>query len=184
MCKFEVSVTTSHTIKVSSLYRAAPKNDLKSMEKSLIIIKPSGVQRCIAGPVIERFQRKGLQINGIKMMQLDEKILREHYAHLTDRPFFPSILKSMMASPVIVMVVSGKDAVEVVRQMTGATNGRKAQPGTIRGDFSMSGQENIIHASDSIENAAIEIDRFFKPDEIFEYTPAQQHYLYADDEID
>lgn len=153
------------------------------MEKSLIIIKPSGMQRSLAGPVIERFQRKGLQINGIKMMQLDEEILRRHYAHLTDRPFFPKILKSMMASPVIVMVVSGKDAVEVIRQMVGATNGRKALPGTIRGDYSMSGQENIIHASDSVENAAIEIDRFFKADEIFEYQPAAVQYLYADDEV-
>lgn len=153
------------------------------MEKSLIIIKPSGVQRGLIGPVIKRFQQKGLQINGIKMMQLDEEILRRHYAHLVDRPFFPNILKSMMASPVIVMVVSGKDAIIVIRQMVGATNGRQALPGTIRGDYSMSGQENIIHASDSPENAALEIDRFFKADEIFEYRPAQEQYLYSPDEI-
>lgn len=153
------------------------------MEKSLIIIKPSGVQRGLVGDVIKRFQRKGLQINGMKMMQLDEDILRRHYAHLTDRPFFPSILQSMMASPVIVMVVSGKDAISVVRQMTGSTNGRNAAPGTIRGDFSMSGQENIVHASDSAESASAEIDRFFRPDEIFEYKPAIHQYLYADDEI-
>ena len=153
------------------------------MEKSLIIIKPSGLQRGLAGNVIERFQRKGLQINGIKMMQLDEAILRSHYAHLTDRPFFPLILKSMMASPVIVMVLSGEDAISVIRDMTGATNGRKAAPGTIRGDFSMSGQENIIHASDSAESAVAEIARFFKPDEIFDYKPAHIEDLYADDEI-
>lgn len=152
------------------------------MEKTLIIIKPSGVQRCIVGPVIERFQRKGLQINGIKMMQLDEEILRRHYAHLTDRPFFPNILRSMMACPVIVMVISGNDAVAVVRKMTGATNGRQADPGTIRGDFSMSGQENIIHASDSPENAAIEIGRFFRPEEVFEYQLPMLQYLYADNE--
>ena len=152
------------------------------MEKTLIIIKPSGVQRCLVGPVIERFQRKGLQINGIKMMQLDEEILRRHYAHLTDRPFFPNILRSMMACPVIVMVISGNDAVAVVRKMTGATNGRQADPGTIRGDFSMSGQENIIHASDSPENAAIEIDRFFRPEEVFEYQLPTLQYLYADNE--
>lgn len=153
------------------------------MEKSLIIIKPSGVQRGIAGEVIERFERKGLQINGMKMMQLDEDILRRHYAHLVDRPFFPGLLKSMMASPVIVMVVSGKDAITVIRQMVGATNGRKALPGTIRGDFSMSGQANIVHASDSEESAAAEIDRFFKPEEIFEYKPGCGDYLYADDEL-
>ena len=153
------------------------------MEKSLIIIKPSGVQRGLVGQVIDRFQRKGLQINGIKMMQLDEQILRVHYAHLIERPFFPLVLKSMMASPVIVMVVSGKDAIAVIRQMVGSTNGRQAAPGTIRGDFSMSGQENIVHASDSAENAIIEIERFFSPEEIFEYTPALLQYQYSDDEI-
>lgn len=153
------------------------------MEKSLIIIKPSGVQRSLVGPVIERFQRKGLQINGMKMMQLDEKILREHYAHLVDRPFFPNILKSMMAAPVIVMVVSGKDAVSVIRQMVGVTNGRLAAPGTIRGDFSMSGQENIIHASDSPENAAVEIARFFASEEIFDYPLAGSSFVYSPDEF-
>lgn len=153
------------------------------MEKSLIIIKPSGVQRGLAGAVIERFQRKGLQINGMKMMQLDEEILRRHYAHLVDRPFFPNILKSMMASPVIVMVISGKDAISVIRRMVGATNGRDAAPGTIRGDYSMSGQENIIHASDSPESAAAEIERFFRPEEIFEYNMPAPSYIYSPDEM-
>lgn len=152
------------------------------MEKTLIILKPSTIQRALIGKVIDRFQQKGLTVNGIKMMQLSESILREHYAHLTDRPFFPSLLKSMMATPVIVMCLSGKDAVEVVRAMTGATNSRKAAPGTIRGDFGMSGQENIIHASDSVENAQIEINRFFKPEEIFEYTPLVTPAVYSPDE--
>lgn len=124
------------------------------MQTTLVIIKPSGIQRAISGEVISRFEKKGLIIAGMKMMELSEKILREHYAHLVERPFFPSLLRSMMASPVIVMAIKGVDAVEVVRGMTGATNARKALPGTIRGDFAMSGQENIIHASDSPENAA------------------------------
>ena len=116
-------------------------------------------------------------------MQLNEPILREHYAHLVDRPFFPSLLRSMMATPVIVAVLAGKDAVAVVRAMTGATNSRVAAPGTIRGDFGMSGQENIIHASDSPENAVIEINRFFKPEEIFDYTLLTQAATYAPDEL-
>lgn len=153
------------------------------MEKTLVIIKPSGVQRALIGPVIQRFQQKGLLITGLKMMRLDEKILREHYAHLVDRPFFPLILDSMMASPVVVMCLEGLDAVEVVRSMTGSTNSRKAAPGTIRGDFGMSGQENIIHASDSPENGAIEVARFFKPEEIFAYTSVAQAYTYAPDEL-
>ena len=117
-------------------------------------------------------------------MQLDEKILREHYAHLVERPFFPTLVKSMMATPVIVMCLKGKNAVEVVRAMTGATNCRKAAPGTIRGDFGMSGQENIVHASDSVENAVIEINRFFRPEEIFDYTPLTLRAIYAPDELD
>lgn len=152
------------------------------MEQTFIILKPSTITRGLVGDVLTRFQRKGLVITGIKMMQLNEEILREHYAHLVDRPFFPSLLKSMMATPVIVAVLKGKDVVEVVRAMTGATNCRKAAPGTIRGDFGMSGQENIIHASDSVENALIEINRFFKPEEIFDCTPITFPAIYAADE--
>lgn len=153
------------------------------MEKTLIILKPSTIQRGLIGKVIDRFQQKGLTVNGIKMMQLDEKILREHYAHLVDRPFFPSLLRSMMTTPVIVMCLSGRDVVETVRMMTGATNCRKAAPGTIRGDFGMSGQENIIHASDTPENAVIEINRFFSPSEIFEYSPITTPAIYSPDEL-
>ena len=152
------------------------------MEKSLIILKPSCIQRALVGKVIDRFQQKGLTIAGIKMMQLDEKILREHYAHLVDRPFFPSLVKSMSATPVIVMALEGKDAVAVIRAMVGATNARNAAPGTIRGDFGMSGQENIVHASDSPENGVIEINRFFKPEEIFAYQPITISCIYSPDE--
>lgn len=136
------------------------------------------------GDVLTRFQRKGLFITGIKMMQLDEQILRIHYAHLVDRPFFPMLVNSMTVTPVIVMVLKGKDAVAVVRSMVGATNCRNAAPGTIRGDFGMSGQENIVHASDSPENAVIEINRFFKPEEIFDYPIPTLAATYAPDEID
>lgn len=153
------------------------------MEQTFIILKPSTISRSLVGDVLTRFQRKGLRIAGIKMMQLNEPILREHYAHLVDRPFFPSLLRSMMATPVIVAVLAGKDAVAVVRAMTGATNSRLAAPGTIRGDFGMSGQENIIHASDCPENAVIEINRFFKPEEIFDYTLLTQAATYAPDEL-
>lgn len=153
------------------------------METTLVILKPSAVLHGYVGPIVERFQRKGLVIRGMKMMQLDETILREHYAHLVDRPFFPSLLRSMQASPVIVMALWGKDAVEVVRLMTGATNGRKALPGTIRGDFSMSGQENVVHASDSVENAEIELRRFFSPGEIFDFTPSSITYTYEPAEL-
>lgn len=152
------------------------------MEQTFVILKPSAIQRALAGDVITRFERKGLAITGIKMMQLDETILREHYAHLVDRPFFPSLVASMTRTPVVVMVLKGKDAVAVVRAMVGATNCRNAAPGTIRGDFGMSGQENIVHASDSPENAAIEVARFFKPEEIFDYDLCTIASIYAPDE--
>lgn len=153
------------------------------MEQTFIILKPSTIQRGLVGDVLTRFQRKGLIIAGIKMMRLSEEILKEHYAHLVERPFFPSLLKSMMATPVIVAVLRGKDVVNVVRAMTGATNCRVAAPGTIRGDFGMSGQENIIHASDSPENAEIEVKRFFSSDEIFDYVPLTLPATYAPDEL-
>lgn len=152
------------------------------METTLVIIKPSGVQRALCGEVLSRFERKGLVIAGMKMMQLDEKILREHYAHLVDRPFFPSLVHSMTVTPVVVVAVRGVAAVAVVRAMTGATNSRNATPGTIRGDFSMSGQENIVHASDSPENATIELARFFKPGEVFDYAPITAPAIYSPDD--
>ena len=153
------------------------------MEQTLVILKPSAVERRLIGQIISRIENRGLIITGMKMVQLDEKILREHYAHLVDRPFFPSIVESMTATPVIVMCLKGVDVVNVFRTMTGATNGRNAAPGTLRGDFCMCGQANIVHASDSVENALIEIRRFFRPDEIFDYTPAGISFFYADDEL-
>lgn len=153
------------------------------MEKTLVILKPSALQRALIGEVIKRFEIKGLHLVGIKMMQLTDKILDEHYAHLADRPFFQRIKDSMMISPVIVTCWEGKDAVSVVRNMTGATNGRNAVPGTIRGDFSVSTQENIVHTSDSVETAVVELKRFFSDDEIFDYNQTMINFLYANDEI-
>ena len=152
------------------------------METTLVLIKPSGVQRGLSGKIISRFEEKGLIIAGMKMMQLNDAILREHYAHLTDRPFFPSLERSEVSLAVIALALRGVDAVAVVRAMTGVTNSRNAAPGTIRGDFGMSGQENIVHASDSPENAAIEVARFFNPDEVFDYTPCTITSIYSPDE--
>lgn len=153
------------------------------MEKTLIIFKPSAMQRGLVGEVLARFERKGLKIAGMKMIQLTEAILRDHYSHLVDKPFFPSILESMMASPVIVMCLEGRDAIKVVRLLTGATNGREALPGTIRGDYSSSNQANIIHASSSPEDAEAELKRFFNEGEIIDWTPNSQAYIYSADEL-
>ena len=152
------------------------------MERSLILIKPNAVQRGLIGEIISRFERKGLRLVGLKMMQLDDTILNEHYAHLLERPFFPYLKESMMVTPVVAMCVEGLDAVETVRLMVGATNARKALPGTIRGDFSMSGEQNVIHASDSVENAEIEVKRFFREGELFEYESAITSFEYGHEE--
>ncbi|GAT62403.1 nucleoside-diphosphate kinase [Paludibacter jiangxiensis] len=153
------------------------------MERTLIILKPSALERGILGEVISRFEKKGLYFTGLKMMQLSDDILVEHYSHLADKPFFPSITASMKRTPVIIGIVEGKDSIRVVRQMTGVTNGREAAPGTIRGDYSMSRLENIIHASDSPESALTEINRFFSPEEIFSYQLAVTPVLYTSDEL-
>ncbi len=153
------------------------------MEQTLVIFKPSSVERHLVGEILARFERKGLVIAGMKMMQLDETLLREHYAHLVHLPFFHEIVDSMTASPVIVMCLRGVEAVSVVRAMTGSTNGRQAAPGTVRGDFAMSNQENMIHASASPEDAEAELKRFFAPGEIFDYYPAAMGFINGVSEI-
>lgn len=152
------------------------------MEKTLVILKPGTLQRALVGEILQRFERKGLRLAGMKMVQLTDSLLSEHYAHLSTKPFFQRVKDSMMAAPVIVCCFEGVDAIQTVRNLAGPTNGRIAAPGTIRGDYSMSFQENIIHASDSSEAANTELKRFFKPEEIFHYKQAVFDYLYANDE--
>lgn len=154
------------------------------METTLVILKPSALQRNLIGEIITRFERKGLQLVGVKMTNLSKSILEEHYSHLKDRPsIFKRVIDSMMSSPVIVVAIKGVEAVNVVRAMTGATNGRYALAGTIRGDFSVSIQENIIHASDSSDTAKVELKRFFNENEIFKYSQLTFANLYANDEV-
>ena len=153
------------------------------MERTLVLLKPSTVQRALIGEIISRFEKKGLRIAGMKMMWLDEKILEEHYAPLVKKPFFPLLRDSMMKTPVVAMCLEGVDAIAVVRYITGYTNGRKADAGTIRGDYCMSNQQNIVHASDSPEAAAAELERFFRPGEIFDLGDLNMDRLYALDEI-
>lgn len=154
-----------------------------AIEKTLVLLKPCTMQRGLAGEIISVFEKKGLQICGLKMMQLDDKILSEHYAHLAGKEFFQRVKDSMMDTPVVAMCLSGVDAVETVRTLAGATNGRKADPGTIRGRYCMSFQENIVHTSDSKETAAVELKRFFRDDEIFEWKQSVFPSLYASDEF-
>lgn len=133
-----------------------------SIERTYIMLKPDCIKRGLMGEVISRIERKGYKIEDAKMMHLNEAILREHYAHIADRPFFPEIVEYMTSGPVLGMIVKGENAVKGMRILMGATKFEEAQAGTIRGDYAFCTSENIIHGSDSPENAEIEINRFFK----------------------
>jgi nucleoside-diphosphate kinase len=131
------------------------------MSRTLILVKPDGVQRQLVGEVLGRFERKGLKLEALKLVQLQTSVVEEHYAHLNDKPFFGELVSFMVQSPVVAAIVEGPSAVEVGRQVIGATNPVEAAPGSIRGDLAVSTGENVVHGSDSDENAEIEIKRFF-----------------------
>lgn len=149
-------------------------------ERSLIIIKPDAVQRNLIGEIISRFEKKGLKVCGVKMMTAEDALIEEHYAHIKDKPFFPGIRDFMKSSPVVVMALEGINAVSAIRLLVGPTKAWEANAGTIRGDFSLSTQSNIVHASDSVEAGEVEIARFFKKDEIFSYTKIDTDFIYAE----
>ena len=131
------------------------------MERTYVMLKPDSLQRGLIGEIISRIEKKGYKITNMKMMELTNEILKEHYAHIADRPFFPSVQEFMTSGPVIAMIVEGPDVVLGIRNLMGPTKFEDAQPGTIRGDYAFSTQANLIHGSDSVENAEIEINRFF-----------------------
>lgn len=153
------------------------------MERTLVILKPGAIQRGIAGEIISRIEKRGLKIIAMKMAQLTPEICKVHYAHLLEKPFYPWLEAGMTAGPVVLMCVEGCDAVHVVHEMAGATNGRKAAPGTIRGDYCLSAQENVVHTSDSLETAEKELKRFFKEEDYCPYSSPLTSFLYAPDEV-
>ena len=152
------------------------------MERTLVIIKPDCMNRSLAGEIIKRFESKGLKIAGIKMEHLKPEKLEVHYAHHKDKKFYRELVEYMSAIPSILIVLEGNDAVRVVRNMVGATLGRDAQPGTIRGDYSMSNQCNLVHASENVEIAEKEIKVFFGNTEIFSYDKMDLDWIYSSTE--
>jgi len=149
------------------------------MERTLVLIKPDALQRDLAGEIIKIFERKGLKLVGIKMMALTDALLDEHYSHLTGRDFFAEIKTFMRSTPIIACCWDGVDCVNTARLLCGITKAREATPGTIRGDYAMSVQANLVHASDSPETASVEIERFFKPEELFDYEDALNPFVYS-----
>ena len=137
------------------------------MEESLVLLKPDCIQGRKCGEVLKRFEEAGFEVYGVKMMRLSDEILQEHYAHLTDLPFFPEIQGFMQSSPVVAIALRGENAIAHIREMVGPTDSTVADKGTIRGDFGQDKMQNVVHASDSIENGQAELKRFFANGELF-----------------
>lgn len=152
------------------------------MEKTLVLLKPDCVQRRLMGRILARFEDKGLNVIALKMLQVTPELAKQHYAEHVEKPFYPGLESFITAAPVVAMVIEGLEAIGVVREMLGATNGLKAAPGTIRGDFSSSRQMNLVHASDGPDAAKREIDLYFDPSEICGYAPCLTPWFKADDE--
>jgi len=139
------------------------------MQTTLILLKPDCVSGRKVGEVIKRFEDVGFQIRGCKMFKLTPELIKEHYAHLLTKPFFPELDAFMSSTPVLALALAAESAVEKVRTIIGSTDSKKAEKGTVRGDLGVDVMVNIVHASDSLENAEIELKRFFKPEELFDY---------------
>ena len=148
------------------------------MERTLIIAKPDAIQRGLVGEIIKRLERKGLKLIGLKMLALDEPILREHYAEHVEKSFYEGLEQFMKSSPVVVMAWEGFECTNSVRVLVGATNPRVAEAGTIRGDFAMGTGRNLIHASDSKASGEREVDLFFSEDELFSYDKSEYNDIY------
>ncbi|HEX4590291.1 MAG TPA: nucleoside-diphosphate kinase, partial [Gemmataceae bacterium] len=134
------------------------------MQQTLVLLKPDGIQRRLAGAILQRFERKGLRLTGLKLVLPDRGLAERHYAVHKGKPFYESLLTFLTSGPTLAVVLEGRESVAVVRQLMGPTDGTKAPPGTIRGDYALSVQNNLIHGSDSPENAAAEIQLWFRPD--------------------
>jgi nucleoside-diphosphate kinase len=152
-------------------------------EQSIVLVKPDGLQRGLVGEIIGRFEQKGLKLAGMKMIRMSDAHIEEWYSHHKDKPFFPQLKAFMQQAPVIAMLWEGIECVDAVRKLTGITKAREAEAGSIRGDLAMSQQLNLIHASDSRENAKRERDIIFTADEIFDYERNIEVFVYSEEEL-
>lgn len=142
---------------------------VKPMQQTLILLKPDAVQRRLVGDILVRFERKGLRLVGLKLLITPRELAEKHYTVHKGKPFYESLLGFLTSGPTVAMVWEGREAVAVCRNLMGLTDGAKAPPGTIRGDYALSVQNNLVHGSDSVENAAAEIALWFKPEELTKY---------------
>ncbi len=153
------------------------------MQRTLIILKPDAIARRLMGRVIQRFEDKGLIVAGMKLMRISRDLAEEHYAPHKGKPFYPGLIDYITSGPVVVMVLAGDRCIEISRMLMGKTFGYEAAPGTIRGDFGASRSYNLVHGSDSPESAATEIALYFKDDELLEYTPAGNEWVFVPNDV-
>lgn len=153
-----------------------------ALERTLILIKPDAVERRLAGRILSRFEERGLKIVGLKLLQVTPELSKQHYAEHVEKPFYPDLEQFITSGPVVAIVAEGPEAISVVRTMMGKTNGRESAPGTIRGDFGMSRQMNLVHGSDGPEAAQREINIYFQTDELIDYQASLDSLTCADDE--
>lgn len=147
------------------------------MEKTLVLVKPDGVQRGLVGKIISRLENKGFRLAALKLMNVSRKLAEEHYGEHVDKPFFGNLVRFITSSPIVAMAIEGENAVQVVRTTMGLTNPQEAAPGTIRGDFGLTIGMNLIHGSDSGESAVRELNLFFGPSEILEYSRDVERWI-------
>lgn len=153
------------------------------MERTLILLKPDAVQRRLCGRILSRIEDKGFQVVGLKMLQVTPELSRQHYEEHVSKPFYPLLEEFITSGPIIALCVQGPEVVRVMRDLVGKTNGRDAAPGTIRGDFGVSRQMNLIHGSDSVQSAQREISIYFRPEELFDSETTLAPWLFAGDEV-
>ena len=152
------------------------------LERSFVLLKPDAVARRLTGEIVQRFERRGLKLIGLKLLQVTPELSKKHYAEHVTKPFYPMLEEFITAGPVVAMVIEGPEAISVIRAMLGPTNGRQAAPGTIRGDFGLSRQMNLVHGSDGPEAAAREIALYFQPQELVSHTATLDPWTCAGDE--
>lgn len=153
------------------------------MERTLVLLKPDAVQRGLVGRILSRFEEKGLKLVGLKMRRFPVELIAKHYAVHADKPFYGNLVDFMTSGPVVALVLEGLGAIETTRKLLGATNSSKAEPGTIRGDWGVSFSNNLAHGSDGEETARTELALWFpEPDEICEWTPAAETWVYSVEE--
>lgn len=154
----------------------------ENKEKTLLIIKPDGVQRGLVGEVLHRIERRGLRVAGLKMMRIGTELAHKHYQDHVGKPFFEPLVAFMTSSPVVVAAVEGRNAVKLLRNMMGALKPEEAAAGTMRGDLTISKSYNVVHGSDSPENGAREVALFFRDDELFDYSRNIECWLKEEDD--